>query len=77
MPFTLVIKERGSSWAGRPPRQSSHATREEAEAELLQYVRDNWDTELDSDEPPEDPAVMIQEYFTDVLEAYDITEKPA
>lgn len=75
MPFTLVIKERGSSWAGRPPRQSSHATRQEAEAELLDYVRENWDTELDSDEPPDDPATMVQEYFADVLESYTITEQ--
>ena len=77
MPFTLGIKERGYSWAGRPPRVTNHATHEEAEAELLQYVRDNWDTELDSDDPPDDPAVMVQEYFTDVLESYNITEQPA
>ena len=77
MPFTLVIQERGSSWAGRPPRRSSHATREEAEAELLDYVRENWDTELDSDEPPDDPAAMVKEYFADVLESYTITEQSA
>ncbi|MFZ0338906.1 MAG: hypothetical protein WAL45_12790 [Terracidiphilus sp.] len=77
MPFTLIIQERGYSWAGRPPRESSHATREEAEAELLDYVRANWDTELDSDEPPDDPEGMVKEYFADVLESYTITEQSA
>lgn len=77
MPFTLVIKDRGQSWAGRPPAKSSHGTREEAEAELVRYVRTNWDAEVGSDEPPDDPAAMVQEYFADVLESYNITEQLA
>jgi len=73
MPLTLVIKERGHSWAGRLPVQSSHATREEAEAELVRYVRANWDAEVGA-EVPDDPAAMVREYFADVLESYNITE---
>jgi hypothetical protein len=77
MPFTLVIKERGHSWAGRPPVTSSHATRDEAEAELVSYVRANWDAEVSTDDPPDDPAEMVREYFADVLESYNITEQAA
>jgi hypothetical protein len=77
MPFTLIIKERGHSWAGRPPVKSSHPTREEAEAELTRYVRANWDIEVGADDPPDDPTAMVQEYFADVLESYDITEQAA
>ncbi len=43
MPYMLTIGERGHSWAGRPPRATLHATREEAEAELLTFVQNNWD----------------------------------
>ena len=75
MPFILTIRERSHSWAGRPPAQSEHATRVDAEAELLQYVRRNWDAEVCT-EPPDDPGEMIQEYFAEVLESYDIIEQP-
>lgn len=74
MPFVLTIGERGSSWAGRPNRTSLHDTREQAEAELLQYVRLNWDDEMDGDEPPEDPEEMIEQYFEYVPERYDILD---
>ena len=77
MPFTLFIKERGHSWAGRPPVKSSHATHEDAEAELVRYVRANWDAEVGTDDPPDDPAAMVQQYFADVLESYNITEQAA
>jgi hypothetical protein len=76
MPFTLVIKERGHSWAGRPPAKSSHTTREEAEAELARCVRANWDAEVGNDgPPPDDQAAMVHEYFDEVLESYDISEQ--
>ncbi len=39
MPFTLTIRERNNSWAGRPPATSTHETREEAEGALREYVR--------------------------------------
>ena len=74
MPFTLIIKERGYSWAGRGPVRSVHATRDEAEAELRDYVARNWDAEVGTD-LPEDPTQMVQEYFAEVLEAYEIREK--
>ncbi len=77
MPFVLIVGERGNSWSGRPPAATIHETREEAEAELLDYVRRNWDDETDGDEPPEDPDDMIERYFGDVLERYEIVEAKA
>ena len=74
MPFVLVIKERGHSWAGRPPVTTTHASRADAEAALLEYVRRNWDTEIGA-EPPADPQQMVDNYFEDVLEAYEIVEQ--
>ena len=73
MSFTLTIRERSNSWAGRGPMRSEHATRSEAEAELLEYVRRNWDAEIGT-APPDDPEDMIHEYFSDVLETYEIME---
>jgi hypothetical protein len=74
MPFVLTVGERGSSWAGRPPVATRHDTREEAEAELLDYVERNWDSEMDGEERPEDPTEMIGQYFEVVLERYEIVE---
>jgi hypothetical protein len=71
--FILTIRERNDSWAGRPPIVSEYATRAEAEAELRDYVEHNWDTEMDT-ERPDDPEDMVQEYFEQVLEAYEILE---
>ena len=73
MSFTLTIKERGHSWAGRPPLTTVHATRAEAEAELLKYVQLNWESEMGTD-PPNEPTEMIAEYFSEVLEAYEVRE---
>ena len=66
--YVLTIREPGQSWAGRPPVRSSHASRAEAEAELADYVRRNWEVEMDGDPKPDDPAQMIDEYFASVLE---------
>ena len=74
MPFLLTIRERNHSWAGRPPATSTHATREDAEAALVAYVRENWNAEIGA-EPPESRELMIEEYFDDVLEAYEILEQ--
>jgi hypothetical protein len=73
MPFTLTIRERSHSWAGRAPIRSEHATRTDAESELMAYVQRNWDAEMGT-EPPEDPGRVIEEYFSEVLESYDIVE---
>jgi hypothetical protein len=54
--------------------RTEHATQIAAEAELLDYVRRNWDAEVGT-EPPNDSAEMIQEYFSDVLESYEIAER--
>jgi hypothetical protein len=74
MPFLLKIGERGHSWAGRPPLTSVHNSREEAEAELTQYIRDNGDQQMDGDELPQDEAELVEQYFDFVLEPYEIFE---
>ena len=73
MPFVLIIRERGSSWAGREPIATVHTTREEAQAELADYVREMWNAKMDED-PPEDDDDMIDHYFGKVLEEYDIAD---
>ena len=73
MPFVLIIREQGSSWAGRDPIATIHPRREEAEAELVDYVRKMWDAKMDQD-PPEDDDEAIGQYFDKVLEEYLITE---
>jgi hypothetical protein len=74
MPFVLTIGERGHSWAGRPPAVSVYATREEAERDLNQYVRENWDSEMGIDKPDDESEMVEQYYFSDVLERYEINE---
>jgi hypothetical protein len=71
--FTLTIRERNHSWAGRSPAVTVHSTQEEAGAALLEYVQRNWDAEMGT-EPPTDADEMIREYFSDVLEAFTIRE---
>ena len=74
MSWTLIIRERGHSWAGRSAVTTTHNSRAEAEASLLDYVRRNWDAEVGT-EPPADAQQMIDEYFADVLESYEIIEQ--
>lgn len=59
--------------AGRPPASTIHDAREDAEAELLDYVRRNWDI-TDVDDQPEDPEEMIEHYFEYVPERYEIVD---
>ena len=73
MAYTLTIRERGNSWAGRSPFSSEHPTQQQAQAALVAYVKENWAAEM-GEEPPADEAEMVQRYFEDVLEAYEITE---
>jgi hypothetical protein len=73
MPFVLIIRERGSSWAGRGPIAQIHPTEEDAYAELVDYVRENWDAKMDIDFP-EDEDEAVEKYFDCVLEEYIITE---
>lgn len=75
MPYTLTIRERNDSWSGRSPVKTVHATRDEADRALLEYVKRNWEAEMGTD-PPGDPERMIEEYFDEVLEAYDIQDAP-
>jgi hypothetical protein len=63
MPFILTIREQGSSWAGRDPVSSIHPTERDAHAALVDYVRDNWDSEIDEIERPADEDELIQQYF--------------
>lgn len=74
MACILTIRERAHSWAGRPPVTTTHTSRADAEAALLDYVRRNWDAEVGT-EPPGDSQRMIDEYFADVLEAYELVEQ--
>jgi len=73
MAFVLMIRERGCSWAGRDPIAIVRPTREEAEAELLDYVKENWDAKM-GDDPPEDDDEPVEQYFDRVLEEFDIAE---
>lgn len=73
MPYILTIRERNDSWAGRSPAVSEHASLREAETALSEYVSRNWDSEMGT-APPDDPDVLIQEYFAEVLEEYEILE---
>ena len=73
MPFVLIIGERSSSWAGRAPVVTLHHSREEAKAKLLDHVKRNWEDEVGDDEP-EGEDELIDQYFDEVLEFYDIQE---
>jgi len=74
MPYVLMIRERQSSWAGRGPIANTHATWEEAHAELVAYVHENWDAKMDEDPPKDDEDELIVHYFEKTLEEYDIAE---
>lgn len=75
MPFVLMIGERRCSWASRGPIAETYATREEAEADLADYVRRNWDAKM-GDDPPEDDDELVEQFFDWVLEEYEIAELP-
>ena len=51
MSYTLTIRERNHSWAGRSPAVTVHSRQEEAGAALLEYVQRNWGAEMGT-EPP-------------------------
>jgi hypothetical protein len=51
----------------------SSLTRAEAEAELRDYVQRNWDAEIGTERPTA-PEEAVAEYFSEVLEKYDIAE---
>jgi hypothetical protein len=51
-----------------------HTTKHDADVAVAQYVRDNWESEMDADEPPSDEAELVRQYFENVPEAYDIVE---
>jgi hypothetical protein len=70
MAFVLII-DGGNARGGRPSAATLHESREEAEAELLAYVRRNWDVETDGAEQPEEPDEMIGRYFEEVAEQYE------
>jgi len=74
MPFILTISELGRSCAGRDPVTTIHASRLEAQASLIEYVRNNWDAEMDEDEQPSDENELVEQYFQTVPEAYQITD---
>lgn len=70
----LIIREKGSSWAGRPPVVTTYADEETARRALEEYVLANWESEMDEAEMPDDPEDAVDQYFEAVAEAYDIAE---
>jgi hypothetical protein len=74
MRFVLIIRERRSSWAGRGPIAVIHPSEEAAQAELVDYVRENWDAKMDEDPPEDDDDELIEMYFDQALEEYVIAE---
>ena len=74
MPYVLMIRERHSSWAGRRPIANIHPSEKDAQAELLDYVRENWDSKMDEDPPEDDDDELIEMYFDQALEEYVIAE---
>ena len=81
MTYILTIGESGSSWPGRSPVSSTHATEAAARDALVAYVRRNRDSEIGPEvggfDPPEDPTGMVEQYFAEVPETYDILENAA
>lgn len=62
MPFVLMIRELRGAWGDRGPITEIFPTREEAEAELLDYVRENWEENMYED-LPEDQDELVERYF--------------
>jgi hypothetical protein len=72
--YTLTIRERNYSWAGRSPLRGEYATEVESEAALRNYVAERWDKAVGTDRP-DDPEEMVDMYLTVVHEAYEIVEE--
>jgi len=62
---------RGGARSGHQQPQKPRAA---AESELVDYVRRNWNAEMEGEGPPDDGQGMVDRYFEHVLEAYEITE---
>lgn len=73
MPFVLMIRKRSGPWEGRGMIAIIHSSEEGAQAELVDYVRENWGEKMDSD-PPQNNDELIDAYFDQVLEEYAICE---
>ena len=69
--FVLVIRATGNQWSGRDPVTSLHATRDEAQVELIDFVKRNWE-DTDEDKMPDDPVEMIDLFFELVDMQYEI-----
>ena len=65
---SAIMRGRGSQ-----PGSTVHRTREDASAALAHYVKRNWTAEMD-DLPPSDEEEMVSQYFSGVLEDYQISE---
>jgi hypothetical protein len=61
-------------WAGRDPISTAHPTSQEAHTALVDYVRLNWESEMDDEELPLDEDELVEAYFATVPEFYEITE---
>jgi hypothetical protein len=74
MAHALIIREKGSSWAGRPACVTIHADEETARVALVDYVIANWEDEMSDVDLPEANEDAVDQYFDNVAEAYEIAE---
>lgn len=77
MKYVLTIGKKGHSGAGRPLVTSSHDTRDEAFARLVEYLKRNWEGQMNTEADtllPENAEEMVDAYFAQVLESYEIVE---
>ena len=61
---------------GGGPATTTHASRQDARQALIDYVRRNWEAEID-EESPADEDELVDRYFAEVLESYEIAETAA
>lgn len=76
MPFVLMIRKRRGPWEGRGMIARILSSEEDAQAELVDYVRENWGAKMDND-PPQNADELVEAYFDKVLEEYAISEATA
>jgi hypothetical protein len=74
MPIAPTTRERGGSGTAQSPVTCSSF--QAARAALIEYVLDNWQTEI-GDKRPVDEHELVDMYSTDVPEAYEITDLAA
>jgi hypothetical protein len=51
---------------------STHSSEQEANSELVAYVKGNWQSEMNG-KPPANDDEMVRRYFKEVRESYEVT----